>query len=77
MDDAWKFQQHCDAVGRGQRAPLRRDQPLAAVYPGHERPRLHKPDEYYTGQDLGGLFAEVGPSVPAQYQSPYRSEMNS
>ena len=45
--------------------------------PAMDDPRLHKPDEYFSGQDLGGLFAEVGPSVPAQYQSPYRAEMGS
>ena len=26
---------------------------------------------------MGAVFADVGPEVPAQYQSPYRSEMNS
>jgi hypothetical protein len=39
--------------------------------------RLHKADEYFSGQDLGQVFADLGPSVPAQYQSPYRSELNS
>ncbi len=38
--------------------------------------RLQAPDEYFSGQNLGGLYAEVGPSVPAQYQSPYRAELN-
>jgi hypothetical protein len=40
-------------------------------------PRLHKADEYFNGQDLGAVFAEVGPQVPAQYQSPFRAELNS
>ncbi len=29
---------------------------------------------YFGNQDLGELFAKVTPSVPAQYQSPYRAE---
>ncbi len=45
--------------------------------PAMSDPRLQQPDEYFSGQVLGALFAEVGPSVPAQYQSPYRAEMGS
>ena len=44
--------------------------------PAMTNDRLHKADEYFSGQDLGALFQEVGPDVPAQYQSPYRAEMN-
>jgi hypothetical protein len=44
--------------------------------PAMDNERLHKPDTYFSGQDLGAVFAEVGPSVPPQYQSPYRSELN-
>ena len=40
--------------------------------PAMDDARLHKADEYFSGQDLGGFFAEIGPSVPPQYQSPYR-----
>jgi arabinosaccharide transport system substrate-binding protein len=38
--------------------------------------RLHAPDEYFSGQDLGGLFADVGAEAPAQYQSPFRTQLN-
>jgi arabinosaccharide transport system substrate-binding protein len=44
--------------------------------PAMENERLHAADDYFNGQDLGAVFAEVGPSVPAQYQSPYRAELN-
>ena len=44
--------------------------------PAMENERLHAADEYFSGQDLGALFAQVGPDVPAQYQSPYRAELN-
>ena len=39
--------------------------------------RLHAADEYFSGQDLGALFADVGPEAPAQWQSPFRSQLNS
>jgi arabinosaccharide transport system substrate-binding protein len=38
--------------------------------------RLHAADEYFSGQDLGGLFADVGGEAPAQYQSPFRTQLN-
>ena len=44
--------------------------------PAWSSERLHAPDAYFSGQDLGGLFAEVGADAPAQYQSPYRTELN-
>ena len=44
--------------------------------PAMENERLHAPDAYFSGQDLGAVFAEVGPDAPAQYQSPYRTQLN-
>ncbi len=38
--------------------------------------RLHAADAYFSGQDLGGLFADVGAEAPSQYQSPYRTQLN-
>lgn len=38
--------------------------------------RLHAADAYFSGQDLGGLFADVGAEAPAQYQSPFRTQLN-
>ena len=38
--------------------------------------RLNAPDEYFSGQNLGGLFADVGAEAPAQYQSPFRTQLN-
>ena len=39
--------------------------------------RLHADDEYFSGQDLGAVFADVGPEAPPQWQSPFRSQLNS
>lgn len=44
--------------------------------PAMDNERLHAADPYFSGQDLGALFAEVGPEAPAQYQSPFRSQLN-
>lgn len=38
--------------------------------------RMYAPDPYFGGQELGRLFAEVGPEAPAQYQSPFRADFN-
>jgi ABC-type glycerol-3-phosphate transport system substrate-binding protein len=44
--------------------------------PAMDNDRLHTADVYFSGQDLGALFADVGPEAPAQYQSPFRSQLN-
>ena len=44
--------------------------------PAMDNERLHVADTYFSGQDLGALFADVGPEAPAQYQSPFRSQLN-
>lgn len=41
-----------------------------------EDERMYAPEEYFGGQELGRLFAEVGPEAPAQYQSPFRADFN-
>lgn len=45
--------------------------------PAMDNARLHAADEYFSGQDLGELFADVGPEAPPQWQSPFRSQLNS
>ena len=44
--------------------------------PAMANERLHAADEYFSGQDLGALFADVGPEAPPQWQSPFRSQLN-
>ncbi|MEM7734692.1 MAG: extracellular solute-binding protein [Deinococcota bacterium] len=44
--------------------------------PAMSNERLRVPDDYFSDQDLGAVFAEVGPSAPAQYQSPFRTQLN-
>jgi hypothetical protein len=43
--------------------------------PAWEDERLYSADPYFGNQELGRIFTEVGPEAPAQYQSPYRSDL--
>ena len=44
--------------------------------PAMDNERLHAADSYFSGQDLGAVFADVGPEAPPQWQSPFRSQLN-
>lgn len=77
VDDAWAFQQYSMLSVEGNVRRFLETALWPPFIPAMDDPRLHKPDEYYSGQDLGAVFADVAPGVPAQYQSPYRSELNS
>lgn len=77
IDEAWNFQQYSMLSVDGNARRFEMTNLFPPLIPAMEDPRLHKADEYFNGQDLGAVFAEVGPQVPAQYQSPYRAELNS
>jgi len=77
VEDAWAFQQYSMLSVEGNVRRFLETALWPPYIPAMDDPRLHKPDEYYSGQDLGAVFADVAPGVPAQYQSPYRSELNS
>lgn len=74
-EEAWKFMQFSMLSAEGNVLRYEMTNLFPPFIPAMADERLHKPDEYFSGQDLGALFAEVGPSVPAQYQSPYRAEL--
>ncbi|MCX6047008.1 MAG: extracellular solute-binding protein [Chloroflexi bacterium] len=77
VDEAWNFQQYSMLSVDGNARRFEMTNLFPPLIPAMTDARLHKPDEYFNGQDLGAVFAEVGPKVPSQYQSPYRAEMNS
>lgn len=77
VEEAWKFQQFSMLSKEGNVRRYELTNLFPPFIPAMDDPRLHKPDEYFSGQDLGGLFASVGPTVPPQYQSPYRAELQS
>lgn len=77
VDVAWDFMQYSMLSVEGNVRRFEMTNLFPPFIPAMNDPRLHKADEYFSGQDLGQVFAELGPSVPPQYQSPYRAELNS
>jgi len=77
VDEAWNFMQYSMLSVEGNVRRYLETHLWPPFIPAMNDPRLHAPDEYYSGQDLGQVFADVAPNVPPQYQSPYRSEMGS
>jgi arabinosaccharide transport system substrate-binding protein len=76
VDEAWAFQEFSMLSVEGNVRRFEMTNLFPPFIPAMENERLHAADDYFNGQDLGAVFAEVGPSVPAQYQSPYRAELN-
>jgi ABC-type glycerol-3-phosphate transport system substrate-binding protein len=74
---AWAFLEYSMLSVEGNARRYEMTNLFPPFIPAMDNPRLHKEEAYFGGQDLGALFAELGPSVPAQYQSPYRAELNS
>lgn len=77
VDVAWDFMKFSMLSIEGNVRRFEETNLFPPYIPAMDNERLHKPDEYFSGQDLGQIFADLGPEVPAQYQSPYRSELNS
>jgi ABC-type glycerol-3-phosphate transport system substrate-binding protein len=77
IDEAWKFQQYSMLSVEGNVRRFLLTNLFPPFIPAMTDKRLHNADEYFMGQDLGQVFADLGPSVPTQYQSPYRAELNS
>ncbi len=75
-DAAWDFMQYSMLSEEGNVRRFEMTSLFPPYIPAMANERLHAADDYFNGQDLGAVFAEVGPDVPAQYQSPYRAEMN-
>jgi len=76
IEEAWNFMQYSMLSVEGNVRRFLETTLFPPFIPAMTDERLHTPDEFFSGQDLGALFAELGPSSPAQYQSPYRSELN-
>jgi ABC-type glycerol-3-phosphate transport system substrate-binding protein len=76
VEEAWKFLEYSMLSIEGNVRRFEMTTLFPPFIPAMENERLHAADEYFSGQDLGALFAQVGPDVPAQYQSPYRAELN-
>jgi ABC-type sugar transport system, periplasmic component len=72
VEEAWKFLEFAMLSVEGNVRRYELTTLFPPYIPAMNDPRLHTPDEYFSGQRLGLLFAEIGPEAPAQYQSPYR-----
>ncbi len=77
IEEAWKFMQYSMLTVEGNVRRYELTNLFPPFLPAFEDERLFTPDEYFGGQELGRVFAEVAPEVPAQYQSPYRAELSS
>lgn len=77
VEEAWDFMQFSMLSVEGNVRRYEETNLFPPFIPAMADPRLHIVDDYFMGQDLGQLFADLGPSVPPQFQSPYRAEMNS
>ncbi len=76
VEEAWDFVEYTMLSVEGNVRRFELTSLFPPYIPAMDNERLHAPDAYFSNQDLGGLFAQVAQDVPAQYQSPYRSEMN-
>ena len=76
VEEAWKFLKHSMLSVEGNVRRYEMTNLYPPFKPAWKSPRLHVKDEYFGGQDLGELFSQLGPDVPPQYQSPFRTELN-
>lgn len=76
-DEAWRFLEFAMLSEEGNVRRYEMTNLFPPFIPAMSNERLLAEDEYFSNQSLGSLFAEVGPEAPAQYQSPYRTELNS
>lgn len=77
VDEAWNYLEYAMLSIEGNVRRFEMTSLFPPFIPAMDNERLHAADDYFNGQDLGAVFADVGPEVPAQFQSPYRAELNS
>lgn len=77
VEKAWKFLEFAMLSVEGNVRRYEMTNLFPPFIPAWEDARLQAPDEYFSGQQLGVLFGQIGQGAPAQYQSAYRSELNS
>jgi len=76
QDAAWDFLRYAMLTKEGNVQQYQAIKLWPAFKPAWDDPRMYAADSYFGGQELGKLFAEVGPEVPEQYQSPLRADFN-
>jgi arabinosaccharide transport system substrate-binding protein len=76
VEEAWNFLEFSMLSEEGNVRRFEMTNLFPPYIPAMGNERLQAADAYFNGQNLGALFAEAGPNVPEQYQSPYRAELN-
>lgn len=76
VEESWKYLERCLLTTEGEVRQFEMTNLWPPFKPAWEDKRLHARDAYFSNQDLGGVFAKVGPDVPPEYQSPYRAQLN-
>lgn len=74
-DAAWDFQRYSMLSAEGNVQRFLQVKLWPALKSAWADERLYSADPYFGNQELGRLFTEIGPEAPAQYQSPYRSDL--
>jgi len=76
QDIAWDFVRYTMLTKEAQVRQYLAIKLWPAFKPAWDDQRMLSADDYFGGQELGKLFAQVGSEAPAQYQSPFRADFN-
>ena len=77
QDIAWRFVEYAMLRVSSVVARYKAINLYPAYVPAWSDPRMHDPIDFFAGQDIGALYADVGREVPPQYQNPYRPQLTS
>jgi arabinosaccharide transport system substrate-binding protein len=72
---AWSFLKYSMLTVEGNVRRFKMTNLYPPFKPAWDESELQVKDAYMSGQNLSALFAEVGPDVPPQYQSPYLADI--
>ncbi len=76
QEAAWDFMRYAMLTAEGNVQRFLAIRLWPPFQPAWADERMYAADDYFSGQELGRLFAEVGAEAPAQYQSPLRADFN-
>jgi ABC-type glycerol-3-phosphate transport system substrate-binding protein len=76
QDAAWDFIRYAMLTAEGNVQRYLAINLWPPFKPAWDDERMYAAEEYFGGQELGRLFAEVGAEAPEQYQSPFRADFN-
>ncbi len=77
IEESWKFLEYTMLSADANARRFELTTLFPPLYAAMDDPRLHAKDKYFSDQDLGALFKSVADKTPTQYQSPFRTKLNS